>query len=136
MKKLSLLIGALGGAMAGYLFSNQKLRKDLSMAKDAESAARLLGAHLQRDGKKLALQAQDFIGSDEVQKNLRKAQDYAEQTFVTARKELMKLVSRAEEGAEDMAGDAGVAAKRAAKRAVKTAKKAVRKAQMKVRKLL
>lgn len=136
MKKLSLLIGALGGAMAGYLFSNKQLRKELATAKDAESAARLLGRHLQRDGKKLAEQAQDFIESDEVQKNLRKARDYAEQTFVTARKELMKLVSRAEKGAEDMAGDAGVAAKRAAKRAVKTAKKTVRKAQMKVRKLL
>lgn len=136
MKKLSLLIGALGGAMAGYLFSNQKLRKDLSAAKDAESAARLLGQHLQRDGKKLAQQAQEFIESDEVQKNLHKAREYAQQSFVAARKELMKLVSRAEEGAEDMASDAGVATKRAAKRAVKTAKKAVRKAQMKVRKLL
>lgn len=136
MKKLSLLIGALGGAMAGYLFSNQKLRKDLSTAKDAESAARLLGAHLQRDGKKLASQAKDFIESEDVQKNLHKAREYAQRTFVTARKELMKLVSRAEKGAEGMAGDAGTAAKSAAKRAVKTAKRAVRKAQMKVRKLL
>jgi gas vesicle protein len=136
MKKLSLLIGALGGAMAGYLFSNKQLRKDLATAKDAETAARLLGKHLQRDGKQLAEQARDFIESEDVQRNWRKAKEYTHETFQTARRELMKLVHRAEDAAGDAASDAGVAAKRAARRAVKTAKRAVRRAQMKVRKLL
>ena len=48
MKKLSLLLGTLGGATAGYLFSNKKLRDQLSGAKDAEEAARILGVALQR----------------------------------------------------------------------------------------
>jgi len=136
MKKLSLLIGTLGGAMAGYLFSNQKLRKDLAEAKDAETAARLLGRHLQQDGKKLAVQAQEFVESDEVQKNWKKAKSYAQETFEVARKELTKLVSRAEEAATDAAEDAGFAARKVAKKAARKAKSTARRMQTKVRKLL
>ncbi|MDD4287530.1 MAG: hypothetical protein PHO20_05250 [Candidatus Peribacteraceae bacterium] len=136
MKKLSLLIGTLGGAMAGYLFSNQKLRKDLAGAKDAETAARLLGKHLQQDGKKLAAQAQEFVESDEVQKNWKKAKTYAQESFDVARKELTKLVSRAEEATSDVAGEAGATARKVAKKAVRKAKSTARRMQTKVRKLL
>lgn len=136
MKKLSLLIGTLGGAMAGYLFSNQKLRKDLSEAKDAETAARLLGKHLQQDGRKLAAQAQEFVESDEVRKNWKKAKIYAQDTFDVARKELTKLVSRAEEAAADAAGEAGSSARKVAKKAARKARSTARRMQTKVRKLL
>lgn len=128
MKKLSLLLGALGGAFAGYLFSNPKLRKDLATVKDAESAARLLGRHLQQDGKKLAVQVQDLMESDEVQKNLKKAKQYAQDTFVTARKELTRLVRRAEDATSDKAAST-------AKRAVRKAKTAVRRVKAKIRSL-
>lgn len=136
MKKLSLLIGTLGGAMAGYLFSNKKLRKDLSEAKDAETAARLLGRHLQQDGKKLAAQAQEFVGSDEVQKNWKKAKTYAQETFEVARKELTRLVGCAEEAAVDAAGEAGSTARKVARKAARKAKSTARRMQTKVRKLL
>ncbi|MFH0851415.1 MAG: hypothetical protein V1876_01570 [Candidatus Peregrinibacteria bacterium] len=136
MKKLSLLIGTLGGAMAGYLFSNQKLRKDLAEAKDAETAARLLGKHLQQDGKKLAAQAQEFVGSAEVQKNWKKAKTYAQETFEVARKELTKLVSRAEEAASDAAGEAGTTARKVAKKAARKARSTARRMNTKVRRLL
>jgi len=136
MKKLSLLIGTLGGAMAGYLFSNKKLRDDLSKAKDAETAAKLLGKHLQHDGMKLAEQAQDFIGSTEVQQNWKKAKEYAQESFVTARKELLKLVSKAEDAAMDATKDARGAVKASAFRAVKNAKKAAHRMQTKVRRLV
>ncbi|MDO8468239.1 MAG: hypothetical protein Q7S29_00575 [Candidatus Peribacter sp.] len=136
MKKLSLLIGTLGGAMAGYLFSNQKLRKDLAEAKDAETAARLLGKHLQQDGKKLAAQAQEFVESDEVQKNWKKAKIYAQDTFEVARKELTKLVNRAEEATADAAGEAGSSARKVAKKVARKAKITARRMQTKVRKLL
>ncbi|MFA5272980.1 MAG: hypothetical protein WC353_02350 [Candidatus Peribacter sp.] len=136
MKKLSLLIGTLGGAMAGYLFSNQKLRKDLAGAKDAETAARLLGKHLQQDGKKLAAQAQEFVESEEVQKNLKKAKTYAQDTFEVARKELTKLVNRAEEAASDAAGEAGSSARKVARKAVRKARSTARRMKTKVRKLL
>lgn len=136
MKKLSLLIGTLGGAMAGYLFSNQKLRKDLAEAKDAETAARLLGKHLQQDGKKLAAQAQEFVESDEVQRNWKKAKTYAQDTFDVASKELKKLVRRAEEAASDAAGDTGSRAGKVARKAVRKARSTARRMQTKVRKLL
>jgi len=128
MKKLSLLFGALGGAFAGYLFSNTKLRKELATAKDAESAARLLGRHLQQDGKKLAAQVQDLVESDEMQKNLGKAKKYAQDTFATARKELTRLVQRAENASSG-------AAKSTAKRAVRKVKTAARRFKAKVRSL-
>ena len=136
MKKLSLLIGTLGGAMAGYLFSNQKLRKDLAGAKDAETAARLLGKHLQQDGKKLAAQAQEFVESEEVQKNLKKAKTYAQDTFEVARKELTNLVNRAEKAASDAAGEAGSSARKVARKAVRKARSTARRMKTKVRKLL
>lgn len=136
MKKLSLLIGTLGGAMAGYLFSNKKLREDLGNAKDAETAARLLGKHLQHDGMKLAEQAQDFIGSAEVQRNWKKAKDYAQESFVTARKEVLHMVSKAEDAAMDATKDARGAMKSTAARTIKKAKKAVHRMQTTVRKLI
>lgn len=136
MKKLSLLLGSLGGAMAGYLFSNQQLRKDLAAAKDAESAAKLLGSHLQHDGKKLAEQVRHFVSSDEVQENLQKAKSFAHQTFVSARKELMRLVSRAEHVAGGAAKNAERSAKKAVKHALKGAKKAARRIETKVRSIV
>ncbi len=128
MKKLSLLLGALGGAFAGYLFSNPKLRKELATAKDAESAARLLGRHLQQDGKKLAEQVQDLVESDDVRQNLKKAKKYAQDTFVTARRELTRLVHKAEDATSKVASST-------AKRAAKGARTAARRVKAKVRSL-
>ena len=139
MKKLSLLLGTLGGGLAGYLFSNKELRKQLSDAKDAEQAARLLGKHLQKDGKKLAQQIQEFIESDEVQQNVKRAKEFAKKTMDDARDELESAISS---GASDVGKAARSAAKQAkskAKRAVKqaknTAKTATRRMQTQVRKL-
>lgn len=67
MKKISLLLGTLGGAMAGYLLSNDKLRQDLVKAKDPEAAAKLLGMQLVRDGKKLGHEVRKF---EEAQKGI------------------------------------------------------------------
>lgn len=82
MRKLPLLLGTLGGAMAGYLFSNKKLREELSGAKDAEQAGKVLAKHLQHDGRQIGAEVQKFVQSDMVQENLTKAkkmaQDYAE----------------------------------------------------------
>lgn len=82
MRKLPLLLGTLGGAMAGYLFSNKKLRDELSGAKDAEAAGKILAKHLQHDGRQIGAEVQKFVQSDVVQENLTKArkmaQDYAQ----------------------------------------------------------
>lgn len=122
MRKFTLLVGALGGTFAGYLFSNQKLREQLSKAKDAEAAAKILGAHLSKDGKKIAKEVQEFVNSDEVQENLSKAKKFAGKKFDEAKKELSALV------------DAGAKqAKVAAKQGAKEAKRTMRKMKVKVR---
>lgn len=128
MKKLSLLLGTLGGGLAGYLFSNKTLRDQLAKAKDPEAAARLLGVHLQKDGKKLAAEIQKFIESEEVQKNVDKAKKYAKKTVDDARKEL-------EEVAGMMASRAKQSAKKTVQNGKKKAKQVQRKMQTKVRKL-
>ena len=131
MKKLSLLLGTLGGATAGYLFSNKKLRDQLAKAKDAEEAARLLGAHFQKDGKKLAKQIQEFVASEDVQKNLTKAKKYAKKTVDDAKKELDSALStgstKAKKAVKKAAKSAGTKAKTAAKKGAKTAKTKAKK---------
>ncbi len=137
MKKLSLLLGTLGGATAGYLFSNKKLRDQLANAKDAEEAARLLGQALQKDGKKLAKQMQDFVESEEVQKNLTKAKTYAKKTVDDAKKELDDAFSSGKKKATKVAGNAKKKAtktvKSNAKKAKTTAKKTAKKATKKAK---
>jgi len=129
MKKLSLLLGTLGGGLAGYLFSNTHLREQLSNAKDAEHAAKLLGQHLQKDGKKLAKQVQEFIESDEVQRNIRKAKVFAQQKMKEAKKELDSALAAGQK-------KASATAKKSVKRASVAAKKTARRMQTKVRKLV
>jgi hypothetical protein len=131
MKKLSLLVGTLGGAMAGYLFSNKKLREELANAKDAETAAKLLGKHLQRDGKKVAKQVQEFVDSDDVKQNIGKAKKFANQKVSQAKKELKGLVdegsAKTKRAVKTGKTKAKNAVKRTAKKAAKTAKRTVRK---------
>lgn len=94
MKKVSLLMGALGGALAGYLLSNDKLRNDLKKAKDPEAAAKLLGKHLQADGSKIAKEVQTFVKSDDVQDNIKKAKKFATDKFKEARKGVQEMMQK------------------------------------------
>lgn len=94
MKKFSLLLGALGGALGGYLLSNEKLREGLVNAKDPEAAARLLGKSLQHDGKKIAKEVKTFVESDDVQANLKKAKKFALQQVDEAKKQVQSLVKK------------------------------------------
>ncbi len=94
MKKFSLLLGTLGGAMAGYILSNDKLRNELSNAKDPEAAAKMLGAHLSRDGKKIATEVKSFVESDDVQKNLKKAKTFAQKKFDEAQKSMKSMMKK------------------------------------------
>ena len=117
MKKLSLLLGTLGGAMAGYVFSNSKLREELTGAKDAEAAGKILAKHLAKDGKQLGHEVKKFAESDEVQDNLKKAKEYAQ---TTVKKFQGELTSMMKEGKDEM--------KKMVKKEVSKGKKAVKKA--------
>ncbi|MFA6523677.1 MAG: hypothetical protein WCS85_04905 [Candidatus Peribacteraceae bacterium] len=93
MKRFSVLLGAVGGALAGYLLSNEKLRTELTKAKDPEAAAKVFGKHLQQDGSKVAKEVKRFVESDDVQKNLAKAKKFAAGKLKEAKagmKEMMK----------------------------------------------
>lgn len=113
MRKLTLLLGAMGGAMAGYVFSNKTLRDELTNAKDAEAAGKVLAKHLAKDGKQVGSEVKRFIESDEVQDNLQKAKKYAMEQAKELQKNAMALMK---EGQKQM----GIAKK------VKTAAKKVK----------
>ncbi|MFH1670179.1 MAG: hypothetical protein ABIA92_01185 [Patescibacteria group bacterium] len=135
MKKISLLIGALGGATAGYLLSNKKLRDELAKAKDPEAAARLLGKHLQRDGKKLAKHVQEFVESEDVQKNIRKAKSFTKKKVDEAKQEIKELVGEGKTKAKKaLRRGSGQAVNKGAAKVKKVAKRGAVKAQKTVKK--
>ena len=103
MKKFSLLLGTLGGAMAGYILSNEKLRKKMADAPNAEAMAKMLGEELAKDGKKVAKEVKGFVESDEVQKNLHKAKIYASKKLGVAQNELEKLMKKGAKQAKSYA---------------------------------
>ena len=133
MKKVSLLLTTLGGAMAGYLLSNKKLREDLSKAKNTEDAANTIGKHLKTDSKKFAKDVKDFYNSDEVQDNLREAKKYAMDQAKVAKGELQKLATKGKKVASTETKKRVAQAKKKATAAMKSAKKSVRKTPKKAK---
>ena len=97
--------------MAGYLFSNKKLRDDLGKAKDAEEAAVILGKHLQKDGKKFAGQVREFVESDEVQKEREDSEEIRNQEGKRGNGRDQKIrfsrVNKSEEDREDCCKEGG-----------------------------
>lgn len=122
--------------MAGYILSNKKLRESLAKAKDADDVAKLLGKHLQRDGKKIAKQVKEFVDSEDVQNNIKKAKSFATKKVNDAKDELSELMcegkGKVKKAAKKGVSKARSTAKKGAAKASKTAKKAVRKAKKKV----
>lgn len=103
MKRLPFLLGTLGGAMAGYLLSNSKLRDELKKAKDPEAAAKTLARHLQKDGSRLAHEVKQFVESEDVQLNLGKAKKFASLKLKEAKKEVGVLMKKGKKEATKMA---------------------------------
>ncbi len=126
MRKLSLLIGTLGGAVAGYVFSNSRLRDELADAKNAEDAARILGKHLQRDGKKVGDQVRDFLDSPDVQKNVEKAKAFVQRSIIGMKKEVTRVVKKGESQARRVALKTAKSVQKRAKSAVRSTFKKVR----------
>ncbi len=119
MKKLSFLLGTLGGAMAGYVLSNSKLRKELMGVKDTSSAAKVLGKHLSADGQTVAAEVRELARQHHLGAHLAEGKKYARKYYVSAKKELTKFL--------------GTQAKQATKVAKRVSRRAVRKAKSMVR---
>ena len=80
--------------MAGYLMSNDKLREDLAKAKDPEAAAKLLGQHLAKDGKKIGKEVKGFVESDHVKQNVKQMKTYASKQWSVAQKSLQGMIKK------------------------------------------
>ncbi|MBI1934522.1 hypothetical protein HYS30_02540 [Candidatus Peregrinibacteria bacterium] len=91
MKKLSFVVSALGGAVLGYLASNQRLREELTKAKGPVAARKILAGHLQKDGKRIGQDIRSFLESAHVQKKIRGAQTLLQQQWQKAEGELSSL---------------------------------------------
>lgn len=111
MKKLTLLLGSLGGAMAGYVFSNKKLRQELMTAKDAEAAAKILGKHIAADGQAVGKEMKQLAREHELDKKVAQGKDYVKKYYQKSSKEVKKMLNT---GMKE------------AKKVVKNAKKRVR----------
>lgn len=123
MKKVSLLLGALGGAMAGYVFSNGKLREELANAKDAETAGKILAKHLQHDGKKVGEEVKRFATSDEVKQNMGKAKKFVQGHAKKIKDDMKTFVKETKDSITKTAKKAPAQAKKAAAKATKATKK-------------
>lgn len=119
MKKVSLLLGALGGAMAGYVFSNGKLREELADAKDAEAAGKILAKHLQQDGKKIGHEVKKFAQSDDVKDNMAKAKKFVQQHAKKLKDDMKTFVKEGKMNMQKAAKTAPAKAKKAAAKATK-----------------
>jgi uncharacterized membrane protein YheB (UPF0754 family) len=108
MKKISLLVGSLGGALAGYILSNDGLRKELMKAKDAESAAKMLGKHLSKDGKRIAKEVQQLVKSPEVQTNVKKAKSYVSEKFTEVQGSLKEFLAEGQKTATQLWAESGL----------------------------
>ena len=93
MKKLSFLLGSLGGVMAGYVFSNTKLRAELMKAKDGPSAAKVLGKHLAEDGQMVAKEVQQLAEQHHIDQHIAHGKKYVQKYYKNAKDEVQKFLS-------------------------------------------
>lgn len=93
MKKMSLLLGSLGGAMAGYLFSNKKLRQELMSAKDTQAAAKIIGKHIAADGETVAHEAKKFAQAHQMDKSVEQGKKFVLDKYKESKKGVEKMVN-------------------------------------------
>lgn len=105
--------------MAGYVFSNKKLRTELMDAKDASEAAKVLGKHLSSDGQKVAKEVQQLAKEHDLDGRVAEGKKYVQEYYSSAKDEVQKFI-----GAK--AQEASRAASRAKKNVVRKMKSARR----------
>lgn len=110
MKKFNFIIGALGGALSGYLMSNKKLRQQLVKAKDKKEAAKILGESIKQSGSDLAQDAKELLESESVQKTFGDFRTFANKKWTEVQKEIGSYAKKA-------TGHAKKALKKATKKA-------------------
>ena len=79
--------------MAGYVFSNSKLRAELMKAKDGPSAAKVLGKHLAEDGQTVAKEVQQLAEEHHLDTHVAHGRKYVQKYYKNARDEVQKFLS-------------------------------------------
>lgn len=103
MRKLSFLLGSVGGALAGYVFSNKKLRTELMEAKDGQQAAKILGRHLSTDGQQVAKEVKRLAREHHFDAKVADGRQYVKKYYQKSVKEAEKLMKKgAREGMKMM----------------------------------
>lgn len=124
MKKLSFLLGSVGGALAGYVFSNNKLREELMKAKDTTAAAKILGHHLAKDGQTVAKEVQQLAEEHHLDTHIAHGKKYVKDYYDTAKDEVQMFLSAKVKDATKVATKAK---KQMVRKAEKTTNKVIRK---------
>ena len=126
MKKLSFLLGSVGGALAGYVFSNNKLRSELMKAKDTTAAAKILGNHLAKDGQLVAKEVKQLAEHHHLDAHIAHGKKYVTKYYNSAKDEVQQFLG-------DKMEQATKAAKLAKKEVVKQVTRNVKKVKKLVR---
>jgi len=92
MKKLTFLLGTVGGAMAGYVFSNKKLRNEMLEAKDSKEAAKILGKHLSNDGQVVAKEVRQLAEQHGLDDRIADGKEYVQEYYSSAKDEVQKFL--------------------------------------------
>ncbi len=92
MKKLTFLLGTVGGAMAGYVFSNKKLRNEMMGAKDSSEAAKILGKHLSNDGQIVAKEVRQLAEQHGLDDRIADGKQYVQEYYTSAKDEVQKFL--------------------------------------------
>ena len=88
------MVSALGGALGGYVLSNEKMRHEMAEAPDVTEMAKTFGSHLASDGKKVTRELRSFVGHQNVRGKLKSAGTYATARLHGARRRLTRTAKK------------------------------------------
>ncbi len=94
MRKLSFLLGSVGGALAGYVFSNKKLRSELMHAKDGAEAAKILGRHLSADGEVVAKEVKQLAKQHHLDQRVAQGKKYVRAYYQKSKLGAAKMMKK------------------------------------------
>ncbi|MBP9850187.1 MAG: hypothetical protein KBC47_00655 [Candidatus Peribacteraceae bacterium] len=122
MKKLTFLLGTVGGAMAGYVFSNKKLRNEMLEAKDSKEAAKILGKHLSADGQVVAKEVRQLAEQHGLDDSIADGKQYVQDYYSSAKGEVQKFLGAKVKEAKRAVGSVRKSAHQVRKAATTTTK--------------
>ncbi len=122
MKKLTFLLGTIGGAMAGYVLSNKKLRSEMIDAKDSSEAAKILGKHLSNDGQIVAKEVRQLAEQHGIDDRIADGKQYVHDYYSSAKDEVQKFLGAKVKEAKRAVGSVRKSVHTVRKAATKTKK--------------